>query len=437
VLSQVSYRVHVSSCWLNAISGGRLAAEFQFAPLEMLIGQTRLESRYHQAVTGPIRISIGVHQPASLRLEVQPEMQQKQLRLKLLRQSFHFDDGNWYIHPPTEARVQSKKFTADQVVTGIIGTLYSSRQDIVDQVLLAVPDLLKKVEAELRTREAPRLAKALSPLPVLVPEISVAPAQVRTDPSGLSFLCDLQVLSRAHAGRLIPQQPLSLPLENPESGIGATVLLETVTLLSRVAVNQNQAKVNVLDISESTFGQLADPTVMQQVISNLNADPGVRLRTILRLLEPLVLGPSNLPLPPSSTGLLLSSSAVALEIYRPDGEQGQDPVGRIVFRLEQPIQVNLPSSAQGDGEIHLRWQDHCTVKFLKAESLGGSSVPEVDGPAFEELFRGVWLSWAAEHGKESFSSDVMTLGRTRVQLNTLEVTPTELELTFKTRRTAE
>jgi predicted esterase len=430
-LSQVSYRAHVSSCWLNAISGGRLVAEFGFSPLEMQIGQTTLDSRDNQAVTGPIRISIGVHQPALLRLEVQPQMRQGELCLELLRQSFEFDDGNWYIQPPTQARVQSRQFTSAQVVTGIIGTLYSSRQEIVDQVLLAVPDLLKTVEAELQTREAPELAKALSPLPVLVPEISVAPSAVRTDSEGLSFICDLQVLSRAHASKLVPRQPLSLPLIHPESGMGAQILLQAITLLSQVSVNQQQAQVNVLDISESTFGQLADPEVMKDVLPSLSAVSGGRLRTILRLLDPLVLGPGHATLPPSSTGLVLSSSAVALDIYRPEGQQGRIPVGRIVFRLEQPIQVHLPSADQADGQVRLQWQDSCTVEFLRTESLAGSSVPEANGPVFERLFRSVWLNWAAEHGTESFPSNFLTLGKTRVQLNTLDVTPTELELTFQ------
>jgi hypothetical protein len=71
------------------------------------------------------------------------------------------------------------------------------------------------------------------------------------------------------------------------------------------------------------------------------------------------------------------------------------------------------------------------VGFLRTESLAGSSVPEANGPVFERLFRSVWLNWAAEHGTESFPSNFLTLGKTRVQLNTLDVTPTELELTFQ------
>ncbi len=420
-LSDLKFQCHVTRFQIQAISGCRLGMEIDLHPLKLTIGRTRLSSQRHFAEAGEIQIQLGLHEPATLKLEVQPVFQEGRLRLIPLRQNFDFDEGNWYISPPENIQIRSPVYTADQMKTGIVGSLYESRGEMVKQVLGVVPDLLKNIEAQLGFRAAPALARVLSPVPALIPEIEVGPSQVELHSDGISMLCDIQALSYT-PGPALPVHPKVelADLEN-DSGLGLELTLDAITQLTRVSVEQDRAKVNVLDISDDQFAVLANSERMHEVFPDLNAAPARDLRTVLRLLSPLVLKAGNA----SNTqeiDLLLSADRVCLEVFDPDSKGELIPVGRLIFQMEQPMVLSQPSIGQdGQSRLGIRWQDHCRVTFLHAESLTeGMPAPQVNSATFETLFQEAWLSWAAEHATQSISTEVVQLGTAQVRLQKIE-----------------
>ncbi|SFJ19745.1 carboxylesterase family protein [Planctomicrobium piriforme] len=429
VLADVTYRCTVEKCWLHAISGGRLGVEFQFQPLELSIGQTTLESAKHSAKAGRVSVKIGLRKPAVLKLEVQPAMVDGRLDLKLLRKSFQFDDGNWYISPPEEIEVRSPVFTSDQMTTGLIGSLYGSRQQIIDEVLMVVPRLLETVEQQMTARPAPELARVLSPLPVLIPEIEVGPSHISTDAHGVSLICDVFALSRTSDAPLPVQHPLDLNSLTQCDDLQMQVALETITRLSTVSVEQNAAQVNVLDISDEKFAVLADPMRMQQVLPELDGTQTGRLRTVLRLLSPLVLATTTKSSEVADMEFRLSAEKVALDFYDERASGPARPIGRVVFSLAQPITLR---QSQADQQINVTWQDRCDVVFLSGEALAGSAVPKVNGPEFETMFRAAWLSWGAEHGSQAMSTEVSQIGNMRIRLKRLESADGDLRFELDT-----
>ncbi|WP_437230526.1 alpha/beta hydrolase-fold protein [Planctomicrobium sp. SH661] len=423
-LMELSYRCEVTRIWMHAISGGRLGLDVSFQPLALSIGKTSLDSLKHQARTGPIQIQIGVHKPAQLKLEVQPVISDGKLHLKLLRSKFMFDQGNWYITPPTEVQARSDQFTPDQLVTGIIGSLYDSRQELIDQVLNVVPDLIKKAEAELQMREAPGLARLLSPLPVLVPELKVSPSQVRTDGQGVSVLCDLNVSVRGKPGTLNPGRTLQLTDVPRSDQLSVAVAMDAVTSISQLNVEQNFAHVNVLDISDEKFAQLADPQVINRILPELNASEDEHLSSVLRLLEPMVVSKAANVTNPGSTTLLIEASAAAIDVYRrADPQSPTVPAGRIVFSLSQPISIEFPADRDDpEAALQLRWTSDCHVEFLRGESLQGSPQPQVHAEEFEKTFADAWTTWGQAHGEQKIPLTVSRLGTKVLQLDSLQAT---------------
>jgi len=429
-LTDLSYRCEVSRIWAHGISGGRLGLEIDFQPLELTIGQTTLDSARSQAQTGPIHIRVGIHKPAVLRLEVQPVIQNDQLRLRLLRKDFSFDNGNWYIEPPQQVEAHSDQFTSDQLVTGIVGSLYGSRQDLIDRILGVIPELLQRAEQELQQRSAPGLARLLSPLPVLVPDLKVSPSAIRTDAQGVSVICDLKIASRVARDFSLSLNSLQIQNLPQNNQLSLELALDAVTAVSQLTVDQNLAVVNVLDISEDEFARLANPQFMNEILPDMHAAEDEQLETLLRLLHPMQVQGTSGERASASTQLELQSSGVALDIFRRHSSQtAPQPVGRILFSLQQTITIEPPTDQDSpEAAFEMRWSPECNVRFLRAESLNGHPVPQVNGERFQKLFHDAWSAWGQAHGQQQIPMTVNRMGASWLRLERLQADEESLKL---------
>jgi len=430
-LTGLRYQCDVTEIWAHGISGGRLGLDVSFHPLELAIEKTSLDSLHNQATTGPIHVRIGIHEPAILKLEVQPVTDSGKLVLRLLRKQFQFRDSNWYIVPPTEVDAHSDKFTSDQLVTGIVGSLYGARDDLTQRILNVVPELLHRAEAELQLRSAPGLARILSPLPVLVPDVKVSPARVRTDARGVSVVCDLKIGVRGQFNNVPILTKLQLSDLPDDDRISLDIGLGAITSISQLTVDQNAARVNVLDISEEKFAQLADPRVMNEVLPGLHAANGEQLHSILRLVDPMVVtGKSASVASATSAELTLSSSKISIDVYRsPAAKTSPIPVGQILFSLKQIIRIHPPTDEDDlEAAFQLVWDPECRVEFLHGDSLAGSPVPEVNGNRFEQVFKEAWSTWGQAHGGQEIPMTVSRVGSSRLRLHQLKAAPRRLNL---------
>ncbi|WP_437184946.1 alpha/beta hydrolase-fold protein [Planctomicrobium sp. SH668] len=433
LLSNVGYDCQLSQISLEGISGGRLGLRVFMKPFEIVIGNASLKSKKHSIQTDEIRIRIGIHQPAELRLEVQPVMEAGRLRLRLLRKSFHFTDGNWYIVPPEKVDAKSDEFTPDQLVTGILGTLYENRDELVGQVLSAVPDLIRSNEDKIQSIDAPELAKLLSPLPVLVPELAVAPSQVRVDSQGISLLCNLNVSVRGPVQQVPSGYELDLKKHSNLDELAASVSLDAVTTVSQLNINQNFAQVNVLDISDENFANFANPAVMNQIFPEMNASENEHLESILRLLSPMVISKSAAAEANGDLGVELHSPAIAIDVYRrPEPTAEAIPYGRILFTLKQPLTLQLPEDRNApDAKAKLVWNPESHVQFLKGTTIEGNADIQVDGGLFETTFSTAWAKWGAEFGTSEFPLQLQELGKSELRLESIQISDRELSIQGK------
>jgi hypothetical protein len=264
----------------------------------------------------------------------------------------------------------------------------------------------------------PGLARVLSPLPVLVPELEIGTQQVSTDTQGVSIICDLYALSRQSGPELIPKQPLQLASLGRADELTMDILLETVTLLSTVTVEQASAIVNVLDISDEKFTALAQPESMARVFPDLKPDQPGPLKSVLQLATPMILVEHPRPeSEPDATALVLSASRLFLDVSQPDEKQDFTLVGRIEFSLEQPITIRpRPDRDANQAGYSVRWEPDSRVTFQRAVDAPGQPIENVQGTAFEELFGAAWRSWADENGDRSISASVARFGHVDIRL---------------------
>lgn len=432
-LNDLHYSCHVSRVVVRGISGGRLGLEFSFEPLEVTIGDISLDSKDHAARTGPTSIRIGIHSPAVLTLEVQPVMNQGRLQLRLLRREFQFHDGNWHITKPEIKEFRSTEFTADQLIIGIVGSLYEGRDDLVQGLFDSLPALLRKAEDQLQQRDAPGLARILSPLPVLIPDLEVSPSQVRTDDRGLSMLYHFNINSMEAAGTIPPAFPLPLMTRDDGTTLSIRLGLDAITAISQLTIDQKTAQVNVLDVSEEKFDRFSDPAFIRQLLPEAGITDADSLRTVLRLISPMVvegaISAENKPM------LLLKTSAASLDFYRDDPDRDTPiPLGRIIFSLSQPLLVTLPEEPdEEDAAVIVTWNPDCEVQFLRAEGIDGRSAPAVDATLFQQSFTDAWREWGQAHGTQRIPMVITDLGGTEVRIKSLQIFKHELQLSFELR----
>lgn len=432
-LRELSYVAIPGEIDVRGVSGGRLEVRVAFQKLALTIGESELTTGKDWARTGPVVIEFGRRRPAELVIEVQPVSTQQGVSLKLLQSEFRCDEGNWYIHPPTQIEVRSETYTAWHISTGLVGSLYLARKEIVEQITSVVPGLLERLDAQMQLVDAQPLALLLSPLPVMTPDVRLIPQKVSVSQQGLSANFDLLVLLPKTNG-LTPLHNGHPQGERPAAdALRANVAVGAITELSRLQIQQGLMQVNVLDISNENFKRLTSGARMRRVFPEGIPLEAQTLRTVLRLEHPLMLEPdASSAGAAGETAIRLSSADVALDFWNQSGIE-RTPLGSVHFSLMQPVRVIIPPSGAGDApaEGRILWGETCEVRYLRTEALEGSAVPQVIVPEFETLFRDAWQSWARENGSRKISTTSSSAdGAARVRLTRFQLQNGEMQLEF-------
>lgn len=393
-LTDVQFSGSVSDCQLKAISGGRFETVFGLAPLKLTFGGSRLSLGEDQARTGRFMIELGHRRPIQLILELQPTVTEDGLTLIPLRQQFTIDDDNWHIEPPKEIEVSSDEFQKDHVVTGLVGGLYLRKTEIEEAIKGVVPALLDVVQNELRSRDAPRLARLLWPLPALVPVLSLAPSQVKTDPDGLSLAFNMQIrvnnddLSAAEN----PISPISSRLtvdRLPQTRhLDFQLLLDSITALGKVAVEDNLAFLNVLDIQDPRFDRLVLPEVVSEIFPDLKQTEDATWDVGLQLLDPFQVRDIGQAEDADEALIQLVFPRTAfIAVHQPSGKEH-----RIEFSLSQSLRINIVYEQGLARFVNMTW-----LQDPHLEVLEHSFNNNVNSAAFRDQFLAAWSGWIKEN----------------------------------------
>jgi poly(3-hydroxybutyrate) depolymerase len=301
----VRYSAQLDRVWAKAYAKDRLNIQLGLRNVNLVISNTYVQGAGRSAVAGPINVVIGNRYPIWLSFDVTPYVSEGQLKLQLAGTRFEIPNDNWYVTPPYGIRVSGLGMTEDRVSSALVEGIYGQKSRIEQEAASIVPSLLPMFEERLRFDQVSEAAAAVWPLPVYRPRLRVAPESVAVDESGVSLVMGVT------AAAADPRKAPATPRVARPGGISLTSIPHDTDLrlgfapnildpLSQMLVDEGIARVNVLDIPDSTFAGIADRKVLNDILPDVaSLPPGTQFSAELILAGPVQVKDSR---PNSSAG---------------------------------------------------------------------------------------------------------------------------------------
>ncbi|MEW4489754.1 alpha/beta hydrolase-fold protein [Thalassoglobus sp. JC818] len=436
LFSNIRFDGHLEKCQLHAISGGRFRADFDLSPLLLTIEKAHLRFGNESATTSEFQVNLGHQHPVRLSVEFQPAVTPSGLKLVPLRQEFQIEDNNWHISKPDVTHLDSKTFSKANIITGLVGGLYLRKHEIEEAVLGVVPTMLEVVQEELQTRNAPRLARLLWPLPALVPILSVSPSQVRTDTRGVSIVFNMEVLT--HRSSSIPSDlstqgdQFTLKDVGQKSHLDFLITLDALQALAQLAIADGLAYINVLDIQDAKFAELAEHQSLEMIFTGF--DELSRPRTSrqdedtfpewdvgLRLIEPFSVHSPEQANQSDSTIITLSIPRASFEVVLRDNKT----TGTIEFSMQQQLRLSTIRSDNRLESLQVEWIANPAIEVLDSAWSG-----PVDEVQFRNMLADVWTDWTSRKLDSTRPLPTLQFGSSQLQLELFSIRENEVRLQF-------
>lgn len=429
--SRVSYSGEVARVFVGAYRKDRVTLQLALSNVNLLLGRTDVMGRNHSAVAGPIRIVIGHRQPVWLSLAVEPRVENRKLKLKLIQTRFQIPNNNWYVTTPRILDTDGFGMTADKVRTSLVRGLYSSRRRIEREIRALVPDLIEQFEERLLTMEQPSLLETAWPLPVYRPRVRLWPQEVLTDEQGVTVLLGMSVA--AFDPRLADEAPRrsktgQLPRELLSKSEDLVVGLSTeiMTPLTSQLITEDVAHIHLEDITGHPFHALYEPAVLETIVPDLKQQSSAwKIRHELLVKSALQLQPVPLRAPsprnaadpqPEQPGLplnmILRSAELVTTIKRsPEDEWEHLATFNLSMTQQFRIEFRKPSFTRRLTE--LGWGGKPELEFSVADVAEDE---RVDLAALEQHFSAGWSQWTASQSEKVIEVDDLSFGRTRLRM---------------------
>ncbi|MCA9032581.1 MAG: hypothetical protein KDA66_17320, partial [Planctomycetaceae bacterium] len=423
-LEKLKYETKLHRCELGGISGGRFQIRFWLKPLTVSLGGASLRTEKAAiADAEEFQIVVGHRRPFPVTLEVRPTVVDSRVRFQVLRQELHIPDDNWFVEPPKTIHSHTDELPEAYIQTGLVGGLYQRRLELETEILSVIPTLLNGVEEHLHSLSQMGPQTTIWPLPVLAPETRVLPGRIRTDSSGVSV--ELSLAAQFPGEVAARSQPVRESLGQHYEGIAGTDELSIaldwniIASLSRQFVRSGTARINVLDLPEPAFHELASQQFVDVLFPGSKASD---MNVVLQLSSPMELHPAGMV---SLTGAReLSLTATNVEIcYFQIGPSGEDEeLERFSFSLSQPLTWKWETGANG-----LTGTMSWASDFHIGCSLNNPRVQQV-----AEQFSEGWGHWTVAQPDTPVNIPPLQIGRKQVQADTLDLSKERLKLEFQT-----
>lgn len=301
--SRISYSGQLDRAFIKAYAPEHLNVQLALRAT-MTIGATYVSGAGRSAYAGPISVVIGSRYPVWLGMDVTPYIDGERLRLRYNSARFEIPSDDWYVTAPYGVSTSGLGMTSDKVSSGLVEGIYGQKSRIEQEVQSIVPFLLTKVEERLDLSEVSQVANAFWPLPVYRPRLQVYPQSVNTDDKGISLVMGVT------AAAIDPRKAPATPRVDRSAGVeigsvaGGTELRvgvapDVLQPLTKMLIDDDVARINVLDIPEKSFSVFADRKALGEVFPDLAAMPAdTQVWAELRLVSPISIKDGG-PTPPA------------------------------------------------------------------------------------------------------------------------------------------
>jgi dienelactone hydrolase len=309
--SRISYSGQLDRAYIKAYAPEHLNLQLALRAT-MTIGATYVSGAGRSAFAGPISVVIGSRYPVWLGIDVTPYVEGDRLRLRYNAARFDIPSDDWYVTAPYGVSTQGLGMTSDKVSSGLVQGIYGQKARIEQEVQSIVPFLLSKVEERFDLSEVSQVANAFWPLPVYRPRLQVFPQSVTTDDRGISLVMGVTAAAiDPHKAPAAPrvERPAGVDLAAVGRGseLRVGVAPDVLAPLTKMLIEDDVARINVLDIPEKSFAAFADRKALSQVLPDLASAPAdTQVWAELRLVSPISIKDGG---PSSTTGEVRSALA--------------------------------------------------------------------------------------------------------------------------------
>ncbi len=287
----ISYRSQLNQLRLKAHSKDRLNIQVGLTKAVLNIGGTFVSGESHSASAGPIQIVIGHQRPVWLSVDVQPYVENRRIRLRLVGSRFDIPNDNWYVTSPAGVSVEGFGMSRDKVSSGLVNGLYGNKWRIENEVKAIAPKLIEALEKRLADLgEASEMTGKFWPLPVYKPRLRFFPQEISTDENGITVVLGLS--GAAIDSRKAPKQPTVVNLKTdlpPDlstiKNLQVGLVPDMLEPLTKLLVDSDVARIHVLDIPENTFAKFADKALLTEAIPELKRHADAEIWSELSLVS--------------------------------------------------------------------------------------------------------------------------------------------------------
>jgi len=291
--TDVTYSGRVARARIHAYRADRLNIQLGLQDVRLRIGTTYLVGSGRSAVAGPIHITIGHRRPVWLSLALEPYVENRRLRTKLIASRFDIPNDNWRVAPPAGVSASGLGMTRERVSNGLVSGIYAKKGRIEREVGAIVPSILERLEENLELNDVTDVITAFWPLPVYRPRLRAWPQDVSTDDKGVSI--SFGVSAAALEPGSAPQtpvivEPAGLPLSDVEQSTALEVGLSPNVLepLTDMLIDAGIARIHVQDIPGTSFSPLGELSSLAEAIPDLKRYAvGTEIWSELVLVDPM------------------------------------------------------------------------------------------------------------------------------------------------------
>jgi predicted esterase len=464
--SGISYSGQLERVVAKGWGKDRILVQLGIRNVTLTISGTSVNGARHSAQAGPITIAIGQRYPVWLNLELSPYIADRKLRLRLVGTGFQIPSDNWSVSQPAGVSVQGFGMTEEAVVTGLRNGLYGAKGRIENEVIGIAPRIVQEIEKNLILPESASTASESSstlakiwPLPINAPRFQAWPEQITADQNGISLVLGLTIASLEPFS---PPKPLKylrhlpsdiaadsvsgfnqarisltqLPSDQAMHFVVAPRILGPVTQLY---VDADQARLDLLDIPEPLFGELAQRSTLQEIIPDLKKyGENLQVRSTLRVVKPLEVGLPEMKT--ADAGLKpfefkLSAVKVDVSIKSEPNQAQWQPCAVFDLSVSEQVRAELLKPAHDQRLISLDWLPASNVtgrgQFAEGYQPAESALND---DRYVELFKDAWAAYCA--GMKSASAEVpdLTVGLSKLRMFDVKWDSPIVDVTYRLAR---
>jgi predicted esterase len=427
--SRISYEGNVARAFIGAYEKDRFTLQLALSDVNLVIGRTDVSGSGKSAVAGPIRIVIGHREPVWLSVAVEPTVENRQLRFKLISTRFQIPRNNWYVTTPRILGTRGFGMTPKRVRESLVSGLYSSRRRIEEQVQSLVPQLIEQLENNLDALQTTDQLSSAWPLPVYQPQLRMWPQEVVTDPNGATIVMGMSVGAYfpnelSTTPRLSQTGQLARAELSDSSDLVVGVSSDVLTPLTSQLIAEDVAHIHLEDVPDQPFTSLYDTQKLTEIFSALKSAPaGWKVRHEFILDTPLIIETPPLRAPRSNDQFTQTDDGVLLNLSVPTARvittlqetagAPWKPFAEFELAISQGVQIDVKQLSFSKRAADIGWNDNAVITCqLKSDVSGGST----DFKIFEQAFANGWTSWIQNQKSRNLDIPDITFGKSKLRL---------------------